>query len=280
MKKVLLWLLRQLKRLVIFRDERNISFAFVGFLICAAVQGYAIVKLSLWAHPLNDVPWYTYVGWFVGARFVISGFEWFYHRYVLHMVVIFWKVLISQTRTHGIHHGLTNVTTRMCEFPIEHSGQIESSTFPFYAPSAFSAFFALSIVPLQMVFPGSPVAVSCFAAVTFSLILYETYHAAMHLEYERWWSKGVERYPFVYKVYCFHFVHHYRPGCNLAIGGFSFVIWLWDWLMGTLWTPLSLDFTQPFNGPGKAPKPRWLTRVLDNAAVAIQKRSKRAAASP
>ncbi len=217
--------------------------------------------------------WYNYVGWFLGGHLFLSKFEWFYHRYLLHTVI--WRWLRSQCDTHTHHHDLTDVTTIKNEYEIEHSHQNESATFPVYALGLFCLIFTvIFFLPLQIIFPGSPVLISCNCSVTFSLVLYEVYHAAMHLSYERYWKKWVERFHLIRQLYGFHLMHHANMRINQAIGGFFFLP-IWDWAYGTYFVPSD---SLPLPGktlPQKLPVPhkaRRLTRYLDELANEKQKR--------
>lgn len=286
MKNILQWLLRQLKRLVIFRDRQKIAFEYVGFLISYTLQSLVLLTViglfcslvfpATFAAQFNH-RWYVYAGWALWMVFYNSGFEWWYHRYILHKVS--WRLFASQKHEHTHHHKQTDFTHKVNDYPITRPHQTESATFPWYALMAFwGVFTVLMIAPLQLLFPGAPILISCYPAVTFSLVLYETYHAAMHLDYDKHWRKSVEKYQWVYRLYAFHYMHHANEQVNQAIGGF-FGLPIWDWMFKTYYLPkerLPLP-DQPLSSVLNPPKPWGFVRRWDENAKDRQKRNSKIA---
>ncbi|MEX1123899.1 MAG: hypothetical protein WEC81_01890 [Patescibacteria group bacterium] len=269
-------MIERLKKQLSLRDEETGEFKYGKFFAFYIVQYALFVALGLsvfssWENTFQS-PWYSYVAWFVGTHFVLSGFEWGYHRYLLHTVVARW--FKSQCEAHTLHHSHTDVTTIKNQYEIRHSHQNEAATFPVYALSAFCAVFTPLIWGLQYLLPAAPVIIGGYSGVMFSLVLYEVYHAVMHLEYDRYWRRWVEKFHLVRQLYGFHLMHHASIRINQAIGGFFFLP-IWDWVFGTYFVPTS---SLPLPGqelPQPIPKPppaRWLTRKLDKITNNAQKR--------
>jgi hemolysin III len=127
------------------------------------------------------------------------------------------------------------------EYPITHEEQYPSSAFPFYALAAFWAFFTPLLVGLQVLMPRLPIVLAGYAAITWSMILYEILHAIDHWPYE-WWKAATE-HPrfgkFWSMLYGFHLMHHANVGCNEGIGSF-FGFPIADWCLGTYHRPKEL----------------------------------------
>ena len=237
----------QLRRLVVFRDKDHIPFSFKGFIASYTIQSLLYMIVVLGACYFISFPtlsiqmsnFFTpaYFGWLVGGHAFMSLFEWFYHRYVLHRIV--WKPLGAQRDEHTHHHERTDVSYHENKLEIKDPEQTESATFPFYALLAFWGVFSLLIVTLQVLFSKSPVLIGCFSSITLSLVLYEIYHAAMHMNFDKYWKKWINHFPFLLGTYVFHLAHHNNKLVNQAIGGF-FLFAIWDRLFGTYYTPLEL----------------------------------------
>jgi len=75
---------------------------------------------------------------------------------------------------------------------------------------------------VQLLLPRAPVLMGGYAAITWSMCLYEILHAIEHRPYE-WWKHATE-HPrfgaFWRKLYGFHHMHHANISCNEAISGF------------------------------------------------------------
>lgn len=186
---------------------------------------------------------------FLAFHLFLSFFEWFFHRYVLHVITTSW--LGKFAREHRQHHSLTAIRLRptaegshrviLNEYPITQEEQYESSAFPFYALAAFWAFFTPLLVGLQLAWPKLPILLGGYAAIACSMLLYEILHAIDHWPYE-WWQKAIEHRrwgAFWRLLYGFHLMHHANIGCNEAISGF-FSLPVPDWCFGTYHQPKQL----------------------------------------
>jgi hemolysin III len=216
--------------------------------VALLLAGIRFLLPRLWEGQLSAGP-LEFISVFLGIHLVLCFFEWFFHRYVLHTITTRWLKLFATEHRH--HHSLTPVRLRpvaegsdryvLNEFPITHEEQYPSSAFPFYALAAFWGVFTPLLVVLQLLLPGLPVILAGYAAVTWSMVLYEILHAIEHWPYE-WWIHATE-HPrfggFWRMLYGFHLMHHANIGCNEAIGGF-FGLPVADWCFGTYHQPKQL----------------------------------------
>lgn len=191
----------------------------------------------------------AFVAVFLGMHMFMCFFEWAFHRYVLHAITTSW--LTRFARGHRSHHGLTPIRLQavsegsdryvLNRYPITEEEQYEDSAFPVYATLGFSAFFTPALIGLQLLLPGLPVMIAGYAAIFFSMCLYEILHAIEHHPYE-WWQKATE-HPTLgkmwTKLYGFHHMHHANILCNEAISGF-FGLPIADWVFGTYHQPKEL----------------------------------------
>lgn len=229
-------------------------FSIPRFLLLVFLQ---IAMLALAIHFLFPGIWQrqfqagalAFAATFVGFHLFLSFFEWFFHRYVLHAVS--WRGLQKFAEEHRLHHSLTAIRLRptaegshrviLNEYPITQEHQFESMAFPFYALTAFSLLFTPLLVLLQIALPQAPVLLSGYAAIAWSMMLYEVLHAIDHWPYE-WWQKAIE-HPhaggFWKLLYGFHLMHHANISCNEAISGF-FSLPVPDWCFGTYHQPREL----------------------------------------
>lgn len=244
----------------------------VAFQVVLLALAWRFLLPGSWARQLALGPGRFAVA-FAGTHLIVSFFEWFFHRYVLHGVFVRW--LGPFARAHRNHHGLTFIrlgagapgTERFVlnEYPITGAHQFPDSAFPAYALAAFWALFAPLWIVLQLLLPGLPVLLAGFAAVACSMSLYEILHAVEHFPYE-WWKRATEhpRQGWLWRrLYGFHHMHHANIGCNEAISGF-FGLPIPDWCLGTYHQPRELllaghratarDFAVP------AP-PRWVAAL-------------------
>jgi len=229
-------------------------FSILRFTLLALLQlvllfaGYHALFPKLWAGQLAGgvAP---FVSAFLAMHLFLCFFEWFFHRYVLHGVTSRWLKRLAHEHRH--HHSLTSIRLRpvekgsdrfiLNEYPITHEAQYPSSAFPAYALVAFWALFTPFLVGLQAFMPRLPVVLAGYAAIAWSMMLYEILHAIDHWPYE-WWQRATEhpRFGALWrKLYGFHLMHHANIGCNEGIGGF-FGFPIADWCFGTYHQPKQL----------------------------------------
>jgi hypothetical protein len=172
--------------------------------VLAQVAGLiALLKFGLpgvWKQQLSATP-AAFAACFLGMHLFMCFFEWAFHRYVLHGLVS--PILLTFVRAHRNHHGLTPIKLQsvsqgsdrfvLNRYPIMGADQYEDSAFPWFATMGFWAFFTPMLVGVQLLLPNMPVLLGGYAAITFSMALYEILHAIEHLPYE-WW-KGATEHP-------------------------------------------------------------------------------------
>jgi hemolysin III len=255
------------------------KFSIFWFAVQALVQ-YVLLLLAfrfllpgVWAKQF-EAGWLALVLTFLAWHLFICFFEWGFHRYVLHSVTS--PILLWFARGHRSHHGLTPIKLQavaegsdryvLNRYPITEEEQNLNAAFPVYAIVAFWAFFTPLFVVVQLLLPKAPILMGGFAAITWSMCLYEILHAIEHRPYE-WWKHATE-HPrfgaFWRRIYGFHHMHHANISCNEAISGF-FSLPVADWAFGTYHQPKELllegrvatakDFAVP-------PPPGWV-RWLD-----------------
>ncbi len=245
-----------------------------------ALGQYALLLLAfrfllsgLWAKQFA-AGWFTLLLTFLAWHLFTCFFEWGFHRYVLHSVTTPWLQWFA--RGHRSHHGLTPIRLQpvsagsdryvLNRYPITEDAQNVDAAFPMYAIVAFWALFTPLLIAVQLLLPKAPVLMGGYAAITWSMCLYEILHAVEHRPYE-WWKRATE-HPrfggFWRRIYGFHHMHHANISCNEAISGF-FSLPIADWVLGTYHQPKELllegrvatarDFAVP-------PPPGWV-RWLD-----------------
>jgi len=272
-------------------DQR---FSITRFSLLVAVQlvvlffALRLLVPTVWARNMAAGPW-ALIFVFLGVHLLIAFFEWFFHRYVLHRMTALWLQKLATAHRH--HHSLTQIRLRpveqgsdrfvLNEYPITREEQHPDSAFPVYALAAFWVLFTPLLVVLQILWPNLPFLFGGYAAIAWSMILYEVIHAIDHWPYE-WWSKATE-HPrfgrFWRPLYGFHHMHHANIGCNEAIGGF-FALPVPDWIFGTYHQPKELllhdrlatarDFA--IGEPRRFV--RWLDRWAQRRETAIVRRPK------
>jgi len=263
-------------------EKREEKFSLLPFTFWVGATVFAYITLlktvfpNLWARQLENGlrPIILVSLWF---HLFNGGFEFFFHRYILHCAVIRW--LKKFYRDHTMHHALTKIFRNkprdeetglgkvVNRYPIVEEKQYESSFFPYWGLAGFTLFFSPLMGLLQWLMPNTPILLGGFIAITFSYCLYECLHALEHVPYESFWKKFVESPTFGNigkKVYGFHMFHHANIKCNMAISGFSGLP-VFDWLFGTYKQPRELlfDGTLAKEDDFSAPKPRWPIRWLD-----------------
>jgi len=183
------------------------------------------------------------------VHMLLAFFEWAFHRYVLHSITTRWLTYFA--RGHRNHHGVTSIRLQpapdggdryiLNRYPITEEEQYENSAFPVYATAAFWLLFTPLLVTVQLLMPRQPILLGGYAAITWSMCLYEVLQAIEHQPYE-WWKRATEnpRFGAMWRaLYGFHHMHHANIACNEAIGGF-FGLPIPDWLLGTYHQPKEL----------------------------------------
>jgi hemolysin III len=224
---------------------------------------------------------------FLAMHLLMAFFEWFFHRYVLHSITTRWLVYFA--RGHRSHHGLTPIKLQpapdggdryiLNRYPITEEEQYEDSAFPVYATVAFWLFFTPLLIVLQLLVPAMPILLGGYAAITWSMLLYEVLHAIEHQPYD-WWKHATEnpRFGAMWRaLYGFHHMHHANIACNEAIGGF-FGLPIPDWLLGTYHQPKELLLegriatAKDFAVPPPTPLVRWMDRWARKRESEIHRR--------
>ena len=224
---------------------------------------------------------------FLAWHMVLAFFEWGFHRYVLHAITSRWLTYFA--RGHRCHHGLTPIRLQAApdggdryilnRYPITEEEQYENSAFPVYATAAFWVLFTPVLIGVQLLLPRQPILLGGYAAITWSMLLYEVLHAIEHQPYD-WWKHATEhpRFGRMWSaLYGFHHMHHANIACNEAIGGF-FGLPIPDWLFGTYHQPKELLLegrlatARDFAVPPPPPLVRWLDRWARKRESEIHRR--------
>lgn len=263
--------------------------SFIG--LCA---GLALIAPAIWQAQLA-ASWQALVAVFLAVHIAAAFVEFFFHRYVLHAPLI--PFLAYFYKQHTLHHALTRVGYQRKRadaaaapsavenlYPIVEEKQFEASYFPWYSLVVFTLCGCLILVPLQLLFPATPMLLGGFIATAWSLVLYETIHAIEHWPQATW--DRLVAHPrlgrFWRKPYAFHLRHHADIRCNEAISGL-FGLPVPDWIFGTYVDPTTLyrhgqpaaahEFVSPTPRFGFL---RWLDRLAEQA---VQLRRQRRAAA-
>jgi hemolysin III len=209
---------------------------------------FRLLLPKVWARQFAS-GWVALLLAFLAAHLFTCFFEWAFHRYVLHSVTTRW--LLYFPRGHRSHHDLTPIRLQpvsagsdrvvLNRYPIVDEAQYPDSAFPAYALLAFWALFTPLLVGVQLLLPRAPVLMGGYAAITWSMCMYEILHAIEHRSYD-WWKHATE-HPrfgaFWRRLYGFHHMHHANISCNEAISGF-FSLPVADWVFGTYHQPKDL----------------------------------------
>lgn len=228
-------------------------------------------------------------GTFLVVHFVNAFEEFFFHRYVLHAPLI--PFLAHFYKQHTLHHALTRVVTKKVagvgaqeglrienKYSIVEETQHRASFFPWYALLAFGIYSTPFFILAQWLLPSAPIFLAGFAAVAWSLFLYEVFHALEHLPFEKWrpflehprWGQWWKMF------YAFHLRHHADIRSNEAISGF-FGLPIADFVFGTWINPIALyeDGRIVEANEFKSPTPRfigWLDKLADEKIRSRRKR--------
>lgn len=229
-----------------------------------------VLAPTIWSSQIAS-PLLYIVATFVGAHFVNAFVEYFFHRYVLHAQVI--PFFSHFYQAHNTHHNLTNVeqvvvTTN--KFPIIEEPQHESSFFPWWSLVVFSIFLTPVYVAVWYFFPSVPIFVAGYAALFWSMLLYELLHAAWHWPIATWTPLFARERTgrFWHYVYTFHLRHHANVRCNESVSGF-FGLPLPDLIFGT-YLPSHTRFPDQTVVPTEeyaSPKPYLFIRFMDTLLI-------------
>lgn len=264
---------------------------FLGTVLLTVVGLLALLRWlapAVWETQLVAAWWKLGVA-FAAISLVNCFFEFFFHRYVLHLPAI--PGLSRLYRQHTLHHALTRIARKTTaagrdvffvenKFPIMEEEQQEGSFFPWYSLAAFAAGLMPLFVALQWLLPSFPWFFGGFAALASSIFLYEVLHAINHWAFETW-APLIEhpRWGWFWRpVYSFHLRHHAVIDCNESVSGF-FGLPLADWAFGTCRIPKTIYTDGEEWTPEKfqTPRPRGPIRWLDRVANRVV--SERRAAS-
>jgi hemolysin III len=224
-------------------------------------------------------PWWKFGVVFAGVSLVNCFFEYFFHRYILHLPAI--PGLQRFYRQHTLHHALTRIARKPTKdgrgilfvenkFPIVEAEQGEGSFFPWYTLAVFTLFLTPLFAMAHWAWPTFPWFLAGVAALASSMTLYEVLHAINHWPFEQWAPLIEHRtWGFFWRpVYSFHLRHHAVIDCNESVSGF-FGLPVADWLFGTCLIPKTIyadgEEWKPENFV--APRPRGLIRWLDARAI-------------
>jgi hemolysin III len=279
--------------------EEKLSLPLFFFTVVASLAGLVgLVWLAaprvVWEAQVHTTVWQFAVAFLVLHLFACFV-EFFFHRYVLHKPVV--PILSRFYKQHTLHHNLTRIGRKRTPsgreipvveeisvveniYPMTTPEQGEASFFPWYTLAIFGLLTAPLLALLQWVAPGMPWFTAGFAAMAFSLTLYEVFHAIEHWPLEKWmvlienprWGK------FWRKVYSFHLRHHAVIDCNEAISGF-FTLPIADFCFNTWIFPKSLYTDGGEWEPSEfvSPKPVKFIRWMDQASDEIVRNRRLAA---
>lgn len=255
------------------------AFSIKKFLLLAGCQYLALLGLVWLASQALGLSLNLSLGRFVLVfllgQVVTCFFEWFFHRYVLHAMLI--PPLRRFTNEHRLHHRLTPAR----DYPITRHEQYEAQAFPWWSLSVFYLVFTPAVLAVQWLLPTWPVVIAGFTTITWSLCFYEVTHNCQHKPVA-WWLP-IFRLPIIGSAikshYLSHLMHHKNIRCNEVISGFLCGIPLCDWLFGTYHRAPSLSPDGICYHPqdlriGKPLAPVvWLDKLADSQERRYKKRS-------
>ena len=211
--------------------------------------------------------WARIVCVFVLVHFCLCFIEFFLHRYALHARL---PLLGHFFEKHTHHHSLTTVvmegTLNSNHYPIIKDEQYESSFFPWYTLIIFACMLTPVFILIAFITPTTPILISGYLAMLFSLALYEFIHLVLHYPFARWEKIISNRHigRAVRTGYSFHLAHHACIRNNESVSGF-FGIPVADILFGTVKIPKNLYTPhEPAYADDFVPaRPVWFIRALD-----------------
>ena len=265
------------------RLAKHEEFSLPLFLLTVVVTLVGLLAIFRFAAPAVwdqqlIAPWWKFAAAFLAVLLLNCFFEFFFHRYVLHLPAI--PGLQRLYRQHTLHHALTRIARKPTKdgrgvlfvenkFPIVEVEQGEGSFFPWYTLTVFAFVLSPAFILAHWIWPTFPWFLGGLAALTTSLILYEVLHAINHWPFETW-APLIEhrRWGFFWRpVYSFHLRHHAVIDCNESVSGF-FGLPVADWTFGTCLIPRTIyadgEEWKPENFV--APRPCGLIRWLDALA--------------
>ena len=264
--------------------HEEFSLPLFAFTVTATLAGlFLLVRLispAVWEAQLIAPAW-QYAAVFAAVSMMACFFEFFFHRYLLHMPVI--PGLQRLYRQHTLHHALTRIGRRPMQdgrqvmvvenvFPITQPEQGEGSFFPWYSLAVFSVVLTPVFALMQWLMPNYPWFVGGFLAMTSSITLYEVWHAINHWDFAKWEPLISHRtFGWFWRpVYSFHLRHHAVIACNESVSGF-FGLPVADWVFGTCLMPKTIyaDGEEWKAENFTAPRPRRFIRWLDTVATDI-----------
>lgn len=259
----------------------------IGISVTCLLGALKLVAPEVWKVQI-EASWVSILAVFLSMHLVNAFGEFFFHRYVLHAPLL--PFLRYFYKRHTFHHGLTHVVLRQPGrrntsdkpvienvYPILEEKQHEASFFPWYTLLVFSLLSTPVFAVIQWMLPHAPIFLGGYAAITFSLVLYELFHAVEHFPLEKWRPFLDHRLigKIMKKIYGFHLRHHASHMSNESISGF-FGIPIPDYIFGTYINPLTL---YEHGKPGtelefSPPTPRFI-KWLDRLAERSLKRKKK-----
>ncbi|WP_438483144.1 TrhA extension/companion domain-containing protein [Oleiharenicola lentus] len=239
---------------------------------------WLLAPQAVW-HAQVAADWWKYLITFLSIHLLLAFIEYGFHRYVLHRPVV--PFLRRFYRQHTLHHSLTRIGSRrtpggkdlLCVenlYPMTEPHQGEAAFFPWYTFAVFTVVLTPLFVLLQWLMPSYPWFFGGLGAMTFSLVLYEVFHAIEHWPFEVW-APLVESKHFGWfwkHIYSFHLRHHAAIHSNESISGF-FTLPVSDWVFGTAVFPKNLYKTgdkweaENFTNPRPIFLIRWADRFAD-----------------
>lgn len=229
----------------------------------------------------TGAPLLTKITVFVLMVVLLCIFEWFFHRYILHRIVI--PLLSWMARSHRAHHAACYIRTVfdrdrngriiINRYPIDSPEQYQNSSFPVYAIGAFCLLFTPLLWGAQTLMPKLPVYLCGYSAIIFSMSCYEIVHAIEHLPYKQWKRLTEHKTDgaFWRRLYGHHHMHHFFPQYNENIAG-AFLFPLADILFRTYCRTINLllDGNLATIENYVEPTPRRWVLWLDKKAMAIE----------
>jgi len=230
----------------------------------------SILLPNTWALQFS-ASWQLLAITFIGVHFFNAFFEYFVHRYVLHLPVV--PFLKKFHFEHTLHHSLTDIKKQgelvSNEYAIVQKHQHEASFMPWFTFLMFSLFYLPLFILISYINPEIPIFLAGYSAAFFSLVFYELFHAMLHWPIETWKRLFAQKYiGLIWRnMYKHHMRHHADIRYNESISGF-FGLPVSDWFFGTY---ISAKTLYPHRGTVPEsefakPKPgffiAWLDKIL------------------